>query len=486
MSATAAPLGQRVAGGFLSLGARQAVGALIALVGGVTLARWLGPEALGAHAVAAFFINLLAMAIEFGTHQFLIRAGREELTDGLLQSVSTLRLGLGVLGAALAVAVLGPLTAWWYGNPWLSRILIAGVLATAVASPFRVSLSLLEKDMHYTRVGAVELLQLLGFYVPAVVLVLLGVGMPALVAGEIGRGLSGAAAFALRPFRLGLGATVGDLRSLLRFGGSYLTGVLAWMSNAGVSPLVVGTLAGLEVTGHVRVAEGLAVQGGVLKGIGDRIVYPALAEVREDRERVPAFVTRWRLYQLTLGVMPLFALAAVSPWAVPLLFGEGWSPVAPILVLLALGVGLNSIFGVYSAALVTAGQPWKSTKAVLLISLLMWLLAPPLVVAFGGLGYPLALVLSTPAYLLVHRYFVQLYGPLPIRRVLALVLASWGITLLASRSPQPWAALAVFILGHGLLGLAVPEWRRAVADLPRLLPGAARRRREVPPPDERA
>jgi len=444
--------------------------AAIMATGSIVLARYLGAELLGLHAVVTFLLGMLEPVLDFGVHASVIRRRRDELGGDFLQAAFTLKLALAVLLVFVVLLTVAPLAASWYQAPGLYWLLALAFAARALASPFRVSLSLLEKDMDYARVTAVELLATVAFFLPASLLAVAGYGLSALVVGEVARGLATLAAFPLRPFKPRLSRDSREIAEMVRFGSGHLSSVLVWMLNTGVNPLVVAKLAGLEAAGQVRIAEGLMLQASFLKGIGDRISYPLLADLQASPGRVAEFVKRWRLYQFMFGALPLLMLAAASPVVVPLLYGPSWRLVAPVLLVLAVGSSLGTVFGVYTAALVTAGRAWRVTQFHAAYGALLWLSAVPLVLWSGAVGYAVAFLFAVPSYAVIHRSFVGVFGPIEYRKALVLVGASCAMASLAWTLGS-WWSVPVFLAGQAAILAVQPEARSATRYLATLVRG---------------
>lgn len=449
--------------GFLSLSVRQFLGSSIAAVGSIWLARHLGAGFLGMHAICIFLNMLLALFLDFAMYLYVVRTPREEIDSALIGTVFTLRVLLSLSLVAIVCFGIGPIMGWWYHSRDLYWLLALSFAAAAVASPFRLSLALLEKDMDYDRISAVELLGIAGFYLPAAALSSYGLGVWALIIGEICRGLSAMAAFALRPFPVRFRLDQKHVRPILEFGWNYVVAALAALANGGVNPLVVGKMAGFEAAGYIRIAEGIVTQATFLKVIGDRISYPLLAEMQRDKASILHAVSSWRLYHFILAASPLMLFTTISPWLVPRLYGSQWSPVVGILPLLYVSAGVTTIFALCSNALLIAGKISCLLRFNCTQAALMWITAPLLVGALGYVGYPLSLLAAAPAYLLMDYYFRREFGPVSHRSAIFLLLGSSLSTSVAWYCPELWQKILVIGFGHGALVALIPELRQALA-----------------------
>jgi len=116
--------------------------------------------------------------------------------------------------------------------------------------------------------------------------------------------------------------------------------------------------------------------------------------------------------------------------------------------LLCLGFAMNCLFALYSPALITMGRNWDVAKFHAVYAVSLWAVAPVCVYFLGYLGGPLAGVLVTPTYLVLHRAFAARFGRSDVRDAVVLFTASWAITALAWSLGDVVVSMAVFGAGH--------------------------------------
>jgi O-antigen/teichoic acid export membrane protein len=443
-------LQHRTVTAILSVSLRQVATAVIAMIGNIYLARVLGLGGLGIFAVSVFVMSMVATLLDFGLHNGIIRTPGVVTREFLETAFSIKCVAVLVCGACVFVIV-APLASMWYTSDDLLWLISLSFLGVAVSSLSKLSQSLLEKDMEYGKLSVLETLATLAFYVPAVALAHHGFGVLSLAVGEISRGLVSLAAYYMRPFRIRFGFSRDAAREIFSFGRSYLGVAYTWMATAGLNPIVVAKIVGLEAAGIIRLAEGIVSQLTIMKGVTDRISYPTLTQLQTRKADVAAAVESGRIYQVIFGNLPLFLFTAMSYWLVPLLYGEAWYPVVYVLPLLCCGVGINTVFGLYSSALITVRKNWQVAQFHVAYATLLWALAPVLVYLLGYLGVPLAALMATPAYLVIHRHFVRHFGLASYRRIAVLLGWSLAATGLAWALREPVASAAVFLAVHVLL-----------------------------------
>lgn len=471
-------IGAKIIKAFVSLSSVQGVGAVIGVVGNVLLVRLLSPEVFGLYAVVTFFVGAATLCSDFGMHHYLIRWPGEIGRD-VTDTAFTLRVGLIGALALLVLVIVAPLASTWYGTADLYWLLVIAVAGVGAAGVFRISHSLLEREMEYPKLALIELVGVLAFYGMAVLMAYLGFGVYSLVAGEVCRALTASLGYVARPFRPALRVNREVAKAILRFGLSYQAMMFTWMLGSGVNPIVVAKVVGFKAAGIIRIAEAITGQLTVLKGIADRVSYPALSRYQGDRDSLVAAVQVGRLWQCVVGVMPLFAFTALGFWLVPVVYGSDWRDVANVLPLLCLAVAANSFFALQSPALITIGRNWDVAKFHATYVLSIWGIAPVCVWYLGYLGLPVAMLLVTPTYMVIQQAFTKHLGPLNHRRLAVPLLTSWVITVVAWDAGNVAASAAIFGVGHVTVAALSPSLRRRAARLVNLARAAIQERWQV-------
>lgn len=449
-------LREQVLRGVLHVSLRHVAVFLVAAVGGIVLARVLGAATLGLYAVAGFVVGVGTVLMELGLHPLLIRARDDEPAGApYVRTLVTVRAGAAALVFLVQALVVAPWLTAWYASTDLYWLLVGGAAGAALGSFFRISVSLLERDLRYKAVGVVEVAGTVAFYLTATALALSGVGVAALAAGDLARGASGVVGFVLRPFPLRPQLCREALREVASFGGGSVVTHLTWLATSGLNPIVVGGLAGLEAAGLVRVADGIVGQVSGLKAVVDRLAYPMFARIAVHPAELVRVVNEARTGQFLTAVVPVSLVAAVGPWLIPLVYGPDWAPVATILPFACFALAANTAFGLFSAALVTVGRNLAVARFHLVFVGALWCLTPLLVMWAGYLGLAVAGVLATPAYWVVHRAFVDRFGAIDHTAIGWLTLGSTISTWAAWSAPAWSLALAVFLAGHATVVLAI-------------------------------
>ncbi len=450
--------------GFLNLSLRQVAGSLISIVCSVMLARLLGLEIYGLYAVSSFFIIFMGNFINWGVNIFLIRKQSEPDNDCIRTGFTMVLINGSVLFVLMFYCI-APLLSSWYGREelfWLLSLSYAGVF---ISSVFKISQSLLEREMDYGKVGIVEVSGIAAFYLSSVTAAFFGLGIYSIVIGEICRGLSSISGYIFRPFSMRPLLNKNLLKEMYKFGGGYVAALLPWSINGALNPVVVARLAGVEAAGIIRIAEGIVSQLSFFTGITNRMSYPVFAKYQKEKEKILNAVEKGRIYQFFLACVPLFVFSAVSFWLIPLFYGEEWYQVSNALVLMCLIYGINTVFGLYSSSLITAGRNSDVAKFTVVNGLLLWLISPITVHYFGYLGLPIAGLIASPSYYVMHRYFVNSFGKPDYYDISTLLIVTYVITIIAWSIKDIYLSPIAFILLSALFFICSKNLKLHVSEM---------------------
>jgi PST family polysaccharide transporter len=198
-----------------------------------------------------------------------------------------------------------------------------------------------------------------------------------------------------------------------------------------------------------------------------RVLYPALARLRDDPRRMGRAWVRGVGLAATFTLPATVTIAITAPALVPVLFGPGWEGMVPMLVLLALGtvpqvtaVATGALFrssgatdllfraGMLQTALsviaILAGLPWGAVGVAAALLLLSWA------------GLPLLLL---PLRRVTGLSLGELLGPTtalgwPVAGLAAAELAAGAL----AHGRSPWLVLALQLAaGAAVYGAVV--WR---------------------------
>lgn len=397
---------------------RHAIGFAINFAGTIFFARTLGPAAWGIYNVA-FVVQFIGQGVlERGVVGHLIQ--RRDLPDREVLSVSfTVELAVATGLAALVAIGAGP-AAMLMGESSLRVFLLAAGVSLIPYGLRAVPLGLLERDLAYTRVAAVEVSDVAVFVLVSVAGILGGLGFVSLAVAMIARSVvSMIVVFAVTRVRPSLGWSQKHVRELWAFVGPYSGANALSYLNGAAAPILVGTLAGPRELGVLQLAYSLVAYPQVLNGILGRVAFPFYARIGEDSDRVrrSASNATSQLIEYVGGLTVV--LAASSPIWVPILYGPDWAGVPQIMLTVAptLAVGTSLTFVI--AGLNAAGRTKAILRTSTAFSLVYWIAAILLVPRIGALGLPVAYAFASMTFIGYLIDFRASVGRIEIRGALA-------------------------------------------------------------------
>jgi O-antigen/teichoic acid export membrane protein len=323
------------------------VGAVLSVVQGILVARWLGPELYG---VAALVMSVPSLVYTF----------------------------FDARSAEASVKFLSEFD------------------ARGERERFFYTIALIETTVTIVRVGLVLGLILAGWGVPGVVwgnavaLALSGL-LYAIAARPLLRSSWGNV-----PWLSTWGVLKGYRREFIGFIAYTDLNVLLASVPKQLDILLLGYLHGPKETGYYKLAKSIGSLTGYLAGPLSSVVYPDLARLWALQDY---FILKHRVYSLLRRVgLPLGYLTLVSaflaPFFIPIMFGNVYMPAIPLIVMF-LSSGSMSLFLFWLKPLCLAmGEIPRWTRMTAFLSFSFVLLALPGAYILGALGLSLAFLLS--------------------------------------------------------------------------------------------
>lgn len=380
----AAAIQRQALHGILSLTGREALGKLLGFVGGIVLARLLEPAAFGLFAIANFAVALCLFLRDSGLAAALVRTpgdtARREL-DALFSFELVL---VSILAGALFW--MAPLIAGWYRAPELTWLLRALVVFLVVRSLRVVPVLIAERSLDYRSVALAELIGQVGYWVVAVAAALAGLGVWSLVLGVTALAAAELAAlFARVSWQPALQFDWRPLRTHAGFGLMYKSQTAARLVRDTLVPALGGFGYGSLAVGYLTWARDLAMVPLALTQVAARVIYPALARLRDDRDAFVETVEATLKWTCSVSFPALAVLAGLAPEIIRFLYGVKWLPALPALYLLVANMTLRIGTGVLMTALYSQDRPARALKISAGWTIVTWLTAFGLVMA--GVGF---------------------------------------------------------------------------------------------------
>lgn len=333
-------LSQRVVHGaaFTFLGIAIRTGVTIGSM--AVLARLLTPADFGHIAMATMVTELAALFSNFGFGSILIQRARLSRLQ-----IDTMFWAALLLGVVLSVVVFGLsfVSQLVFDNVLVGELLRALCIIFIFEELTVVPRSLLARLMLFRADFAVQAVMILLRAGVSVFFAMQGAGVWSLVAGSIAGAVVQTALYQLiGGYWPRLRFSAAFLRATWRTNGSYFGGGLLFYINSNLDLMLIGRALGASSLGIYQNARSLTqeINARMAQPL-QRVLFPAFAQVQNESERFRDGIARsGRL--LTFALAPVgFGMAAVAQELVPVLYGEQWLAMVPVLQVFALGSGLT-------------------------------------------------------------------------------------------------------------------------------------------------
>jgi O-antigen/teichoic acid export membrane protein len=439
-------LREKVIKGGVVLALRNIMAIGISVAGSIVILRAFDLKVYGFYALGMYWIGVLTGFIDFGINTYISRT-QEKITDKFLGTMFTLILGLSVIGTLFTVGILGPFLTFFYKEDQVYPILALLSLTYILSAFGKVSMSLLERDLEYKTISAIELSSQFFYYIPAAIGALSGLGIIALILAELSKSLfKSSAALMARKVKLRITWDLSLSKQALVYGYGITASSGIYCLSALITPVVLGKIVGPEGVGIIRVCQNVLGQLSFFNSVVWRISIPALGKIQSGAQKVVKAVGEGAILQVFLVGLPLFGFMALSYWLVPLFYGVKWAPAAFVMVFACLPIAVNAIFSMQASALYAIGKNLEVAKWSMAYTLLLWPVSFLMISKFGYIGLPIAEILVLPTYYIQHRSFVKHFGSVNYKDILGILGVAYVFAVLAWFVHIPWLSLVIFLI----------------------------------------
>jgi PST family polysaccharide transporter len=420
----------------------------------VVLARILSPDDFGLVAIAASVVTIIEGLSALDVTKALIRHRDED--RGLYDTAWTLSVIRGLLAALIMVVI--------------SRIVddqrIEAILVVLALSPILTGLAnprfvMFERDLVYSRLAILTIAARVIAFAVTVSIAVLTRSYWALVVGMLAGALASLAlGYLLRPYLPR--PTLARFRDILGFSGWLsLTSVVTTLAME-TDKIIVGRLLGIAEAGFYFMTQRIGVlPTRELVSPLQRILFPSFSELTADRARLRRAALESINVIGSLSLPAGFGFALVAADFVPLVLGDQWGAIVPLLVILVPYLGLRATLSMALPCVMALGR----TRLLFGVSFAYAIVHLPLFIgctaAFGLSGAIWSIVGAGVLYTslnawMLHRTVGLTPGELivQLRRPLTAALAMVG-AILALRAVLPPAVLGTGPSWSSLIGTTV-------------------------------
>ncbi|MCU1325305.1 MAG: polysaccharide biosynthesis protein [Bryobacterales bacterium] len=344
--------------GFLT---RSAAGFL----GGLVMARLLGPKPFGQVAAASLVIGIANLLADGGCSSAIVQA--PELSQRDVRFAFTLQVTIGTV-LTLACLLAAPSIAEAFHDPMIANVLRLSAFLFVIQAFGLVPTAMLKREMAFQRIQYVQIASyLLGYAFVGITAALRGWGVWSLIAAQLVQSASYAVlVFAEAPHSIIPNFSKSSLH-LARFG-MKVTGanLLNWcLSN--FDNAVVGRAFGSGVLGlYSRAFNTVSTPAESIVNTWQQVLFASCSRAGKNSASLrSAYLAS--LSAVTLMVLPVFwSVAVCAPVVVAALYGSRWLGLTPLLAPLALAITLHAAMAISGPVLSAMDQVRYEIRAQLI------------------------------------------------------------------------------------------------------------------------
>ena len=434
----------------------QATNFLLRVGSLIVFARLLNPEDFGLVGMVTAVTGILSLFKDFGLSTVTVQ--RATMTDQQTSMLFWLNLLVGGVLGLLSLAS-APILVAFYQEPrlfWVTAILSAGFLFNAAGAQHT---ALLQREMRFTSVAAIEILSLLTSSVVGIGMAFAGFGYWALVSWSLVLPAANAAgAWLMTAWVPGAPSRAVGMRSMLRFGGTVTLNLLVVHIAYNLDKVLLGRFWGAEALGiYGRAYQLLTLPTGNLNEAVGGVAFSALSRVQHDPSLMRSYFLKGYTIVLTLTIPITIAFALFADDLIFLLLGPKWQKAAMVLRLMSPTILVFALIDPWGWLLYSTGQVGKSLKIALVIAPLAiggYVLGLPHGPNGVALGFSAAMVVWTFPHI---AWCIQgtLIAPRDVLLAVSRPFLSGIVAATAALAIQLWLGQALPPLARLMLGGAV-------------------------------
>jgi PST family polysaccharide transporter len=402
----------------------------------IVLARLVGPEGFGIVAQAAVYVGIVGLFLDQGFSSALIQ--RKSLAAGVAGAVFSVNL---VIGVAVMTITIGIAPAWAGFMHTSELTVVLAVLAPTLLlrSACVTPRALLLRRMEFRGIGIADIASAFAGGALGVLAAAMGAGYWALVVQIVATDVVLLLAFAalrtipLPNLRLRL---LGDIAGFSTR--AFVAGFLGTVAR-NIDNVLVGKFQGPNALAFYGLGYRLLLLPiQLLSATIGNVLFPAFARHADDIPIVRNEMSRATRVLAVLALPAMALTAAAAPQIVPLMFGADWNPAVPIVQVLALAGGIQTIYQPTTVPLVLGLGHAKLILRLSLLNNVVFITGIVCGIPFSPLAVAIGYTAATVALVPVE-WFVR-------RRLLGLGFADQARSLFPGAHVALWVAVSYAVI----------------------------------------
>ncbi|MBC7805140.1 MAG: oligosaccharide flippase family protein [Akkermansiaceae bacterium] len=349
------------------LGMRTVVSVILRLVSSLTLARFLTKQDYGVFGLISNIIGIGLFVCEFSLHNLLIVQKEEPEPDEtatifwIQQSISLVFISFVVFASAWV------LRAYRIDQAQIPMLCV-GVAAVLFVTLRSVPGAMMERHLRFEPLARAEVAEQIVQIACSIGLAIAGYGAWALMISFIAARFTGMVIVrASSDWRMTGRFRWSIARQVIQKAVPFQLNQVAFIAISSVGALVMARSIGISAVGLVTWSANIASAPTLLVNMLNRVAFPAMSRLQDDAEQVGRVTGRTARRTVTLMGLLVSPIAIVSPFFLPLVFGEEWRPAVALFQWNVSEVVLTTALGMLVQGMLAMGF-FKQYTTILAIS----------------------------------------------------------------------------------------------------------------------
>lgn len=406
--------------GIAFLGAGKSLGRVLSFINTLILARLLLPEDYGLMAMAMVVIGFVGFFNDVGLGSAIIQ--RKEITQNQLSNVFYFSLVISILLCGL-MYLASPSVADFYQNQEITPILQVIAITFVLGALKTVPEALMVKEMKFKYLSGIEFLTIVFQCAVTLAFAYLDYKTWSLVYGLL-------AASTLRllltnflaKWTPSLHFNFKESVSLLTFGATVTYSRVTWFLYTNSQTLILGKLAGDKKTGVFSMAQTFAdLPTAHITNLVIQVASPLFSKLQEDFNALNHSLIRLTAGLSLLTFPVLIGMVMTANEMIPVVLGDNWNEVAPVMQLLCVMALIKSIDPLLTQAFISIG---KAKLTAYYTSICAVVIPCSIIVGTlnnGVIGAAASMAIVYPFLLFILLFLANKYFQLPLMSYLAAI-----------------------------------------------------------------
>lgn len=375
----------------------------LALINTVVLARLLTPEDFGLVAIVMSIYAFIEIIKAFGFDVVLIQ--KQDADKNLYNNAWTLQVLFGLFAATL-MALASNVIAAYYEDPRLQDVALFTALLFVLNGCINIGIVDFRKKMNFAKEFRFQATAKILSVSITITLALHFQNYWALVYGMLVAGsLETLLSYYMSPYRPWF--TLKKTKEIFNFSSWLMLNNFIFYLSKRTKELIIGKMMGVHYSGLLNMADELsALPMNELVASVNRATFPGYAQISKFKDQLKELYVNTLSSIVILGIPASIGMALVAPVFVPVVLGEQWLEIVPVIQVMGWAYAIFSINSNAMYVFHAVGKPYIPTSIFALQVLILLTLLYLLIKEFGLVGAPLAMLFT--AIFIFPFFFVAL------------------------------------------------------------------------------